>query len=895
MKKYVVLVIGISFIFPIPLAKSQSILKEYKKFEISDTSSEIINAINLDLEQTTNKDFMALRNEEQIKYPLKSKNDVDNYISSFNRSLRNTKKEIEMQELMWKAENELRKYGLNVISNYALSMTSKHLSNFLVPAIQQGHELYIDHEFQKQLEKNNAKVDKIIVDLANILYTKGIDLTKANDEEAFNNLFALAYKRIPSLNRDDYVVFNKELTKRAYDFIKKNRDNIELLNVKVDSYRKSSKQLNMQITEFQKEITDEVTGQLSNVGKSIVELTKNQNEVFKTLDEIQQRIVINNNRIMELEYDMRSLNYSNNLLKVKQEEHSRLIAQNSFQIDILSGYTFQNLNTKQKIEGIDNGNFDNIFSDEQKLKLRKELEEIRTKETIISVASDIEQYSSAVYGGLVNSGILKGKDAERVGKFMGAVSILSGAARVYAGDVSGLTSIVSGIGNFSGKQKVSAEMQMLQRMMAVMNERFDRIDEHLVKIETKIDALSDTTLNMYKTMSLSFQFTFDQMDRIIWKADVLNKKATLLLYQDYQKCKEVVESWDQMKITLNSYSDYKKRYIQECEQCLKSLSNFPSNNAYFTVASNESLKDEKEIEFEIKDIYIPTKDLFYTFYTKDINKAVYSLMFPFNSTADTNKPFYYLSALDDLEVKDQSKVLDELLNYHMINEFTDFSIRFSNYFLIKGGNVDFQPLRIGDFIKDSNKKVNNYLVQKRFLKLLNITRSAIIQQSLLAGHLLLDPIYSSLFGYSTDKKSIELAIKVLNNNKLLATNFSTYLIRNNIKMGNSLQIKKMMDDAITDDNSLRDLNLLIEVNDIRFISDKVNRKLYITFQRNAQNINLPVADWLTIVENRMINTEGIYPLIETRQKISNKLIDLMLPKNFEEQSKEKFKYYFHAN
>ncbi|AZA86444.1 hypothetical protein EG349_06415 [Chryseobacterium shandongense] len=892
MKKHLILTAGLAFTSFGQNIKSQSILDEYKKFDINGSSSEVMYAIENDFRQSPNKDFVILKSNEQLKYPLKNERQVQDYIASFNTSLEVAKKDIQMNELIWKAENEIRKYGVNVLSNYALALPSKHITNFLVPAIQRGHELYVDREFQLKLEKNDAKVDQMIVDLTNILYTKGIDLTTANDEAAFNNLFELAHKRIPALGKEEYGVFNKELTKRAYDFIKTNRSDINLLKVKVDNYRKTVKEFDLKLTEFQKNITEEVTTELNNVGESIIKLNKNQNEIFETLDGIQQRITDNNVRIKQLEHEMNGLQNNIGLLKSKQDEHSVLIAQNSFQIDILSGYTFQNLNTNQKIDALAKGHFDNVFQPGEKEKLLKELNEIKTKETIISVASGVEQYSSAIYGGLVNSGILKGEDAVKVGKFMSVVSIVSGAARVYAGDVSGLTSIVSGIGGFSGKPKPSAEMQMLQKMMNFMNERFNRIDENLRRIDSKIDALSETTLDMYKTMSLSFQFSFDQMDRIIWKTDILNKKATMLLFQDYEKCRELTDAWDRIDVKLNTYADYQKYFIQETQQCLQSLSNLPNNNFYFTVATNRYLKDEKEIEYEIKEIYNPTKELFTLYYDKDINNATFSLMFPFNMSSDANKPYYLLSNIASQEIPDQTKALDDLYNFDMINEFVDFSMRLSNYFLIKGGNVNFAPLKLIDYLRDSNKSINNDLVQRRFLKLNDITRSAIAQQSLLAGHLLLDPIYNSLFGYSTDLKTNNLAIKVLNNNKLLATNFSTYLINNNIDMSDRQKVETLMKNALSDEKALADLNSLIGINDILFVVDKNKDKLYLSFERNNQKIKLPVADFNSLFDNKMINTDATYSLSQTQQNINSKLIDLKLPKNFDGKHKNIFKYYY---
>jgi len=892
MKKHLILAAALAFTFGGQNIKAQ-ILNEYKKFDISGSSNEVMYAIENDLRQSSvNRNFVVLKNEEQLKYPLKNERQVQDYIASFNKSLEITKKDIQMNELIWQAENEIRKYGVNVLSNYAMALPSKHITNFLVPAIQRGHELYVDREFQIKLDKNDAKVDQMIVDLTNILYTKGIDLTTANDEAAFNNLFELAHKKIPALGKDEYAVFNKELTKRAYDFIKKNRNDVDLLKVEVSGYRKKVKELNLKLTEFQKKTTEEVRTELNNVGESIVKLNNNQNEIFQTLDGIQQRVTNNNVRIKQLEHDMNGIKNDVNLLKAKQEEHDILIAQNSFQIDILSGYTFQNLNTNQKIDALNKGHFDKVFRPAEREKILKELNEIKTKETIISVAAGVEQYSSAIYGGLVNSGVLKGEDAVKVGKFMSVVSIVSGAARVYAGDVSGLTSIVSGIGGFSGKAKPSAEMQMLQKMMTFMNERFNRIDENLSRIDSKVDALSETTLDMYKTMSLSFQFSFDQMDRIIWKTDILNKKATMLLFQDYEKCRELTDSWDRMNVKLNSYTDYQKYFIQETRQCLQSLSNLTSSNLYFTVATNPYLKDEKEIEFEIKDIYDPTKELFTLYYDKDVNSAIFSLMFPFNMANDTNKPYYLLSKLATQEIPDHTKALDNLYNFDMINEFVIFSIQLSNYFLIKGGNVNFEPLKLIDYLKDSNKGINNDLVQRRFLKLLDITRSAIAQQSLLAGHLLLDPIYNSLFGYSTDSKTYNLAQKVLNNNKLLATNFATYLINNNIDMSDRLKVETLMKNALSDEKALNELNNLIAVNDILFSVDKNTDKLYLMFERSGQKIKLPIAEYSVLFENKMINTDAAYSLSQTQQNINGKLIDLKLPKNFDGKYKEIFKYYY---
>jgi hypothetical protein len=883
---------------------AQSIVDNYKTFDIRNSSCEVINSVNIELGKSAyNNAFISLRNNEQAKYPFQTQNNIDGYISDFNLTLSNTKKLYESQEFLWKTGKEIGKYGLSVLGNYAQALPTKHLTNFLTPAIKKGYELFVNNEIQKGVDEHKNDIDKIITDRINLLYTNGVDVTTANDEKAFTDMFALAHSEIPALNTEQYAMFNKKLTKRAYELMGANRAQMQLLDLRTThQYEEVKQQVNSKIEDFQKKITDDVNTKFKELGNSIAELAENQVAIFKTLDNIQERVRANEVKIAALEKDM--LRFKNDVeqLRALQEEHSKLIAQNAFQIDILSGYTFQNLNTTQKINALEKGHFDNIFKATEKQKLLAELKDIKDKETIISVSNSIATYSSLSYEALVRTGILKGDAAKNVGKFISAVSLLTGVARVYAGDISGLTSIVSGLGGlFGGEPKPSPEMQMLTQMYEVMNQRFDRIDQHLDIIETKLDTLASITINMYKTMVLSFQYTGNQLERINWKVDNLNQKASALLFKDYPACELVKRVFKERNVTFNSYSDYKKYLIQPCRQCLQAITDFTNrenrDNIYFQVKGNGNLENEQYVEFEIKDIYNPTRDLFKVFYSENINNAMYALMFPVNYTKDVNKPLYYLSHTDSLKLLSSKDVIEEYYNYPMINEFSNIALMLGNYLLIGGNNNNFEPLSLEEYLSSNDiNGINQDVLEIRFTSLLNIVQYAISQQSLLSGNLMLDPIYSTLFSYSTDENAKNRSIEVLNNNKLLATNFAIYIINKNLDFSDTAKVQRLYLNASTDNKSLDTLNSLVTLNDIKFKVDTDTKNIQLTFDRKGQTINLICPDFTSILENKMINSEAIYSLLDSRQKINSKLIDLTFTKNLQTTNSmsEKFKYYYNT-
>lgn len=875
---------------------SQSLEQEFKKYSIQNSSCELLNAVSKEVNLSTNSQVQQFLSTRRADLAFNSQSDVDSYLKDFDATLSRTKQKYEAQEVLWKTGAEMGKYGINVLGNFAEALPTKYLTNFITPAVHQGFELYVSNAISEAVESHRNDLDKIIQDRVNLLYSNGIDVTTANDQKAFEDLFAVAHADIPALKREDYPVFNRELIKRAFDFIAKNRADIELLNLRTNGQYENAKALMQnQLQMLEKEITTKVDTDLKELGYSISALAKNQEAIFTTLKTMQGRIASNEKRIRVLEKEMAQVQMDVDQLKAKQDEHSKLISQNQFQIDILSGYTFQNLNTDQKIAALRQGHFDNIFQTAEKNKLLNELNEIKTKETIISVSKTVESYAGIGYQALVQSGLLKGKDAQNVGKLLYGVSIVTGIARVYAGDFSGFTSILSGIGGLFGKPQESAEVQMLRQMHQAMNERFDKIDANLAIINTKIDTLTSMIYNMYKGLAFAMQYTSDQLDRMEWKINNMNSKATAFLYKDYQACKTLKDIWDRRKITFTRYSDYQTNYNATCQKCLEGLNDFTigKNLNYFTVSFNEQLKNERVVLMEVVQIYEPTKDLFKHFHSANLNEAMNGLMFPFKRTNEVNRPLYVISRLKNLRTLDNRDVLDSYYSYEMIPEFTDMMLRFSPYFEAAGSNSNFAPMPVSQYLTSNNANgVNQDLLEFRLLKLLDLTQFAISQQSLLAGNLMLDPMYSTLFGYSTDNTAINLSVKVLGNNKLLAANFASLLINKNIVIQDSARLMRLFDQNKANKQNIDTLNSLIRYDDFRFEYNEQDKKFYLTFKRQNQDIKILCPNNLTILENKMINTDAIFLLIKARDNINSRLIDLTFSSNVgtSEVTAERFKY-----
>jgi hypothetical protein len=897
--------IGISLLGP-TAAVAQTTVDKYRAFRIQNSSVEVISKINADLSSGAAKDAFGqmIKGERQrIRY-LSGQDDVDKFLGAFNTTLKTTRDQHQAQELLSKTGAETVKTAAAIVGGYAEYLPTKHLTKVLVPAIQKGVELTADKYVKDKVDANRSEMDQLIRDRINLLYSNGVDVTDpSHDRQQFENLFAAATGDIPALNRDDYAVFNKELVKYAYEFIRKNRDEIQKLNLKNEQrYEEMRASFAAQLSQVEKRVTDEVRKEFRELGESVANLTKNQEEIVETLDSIKATVRQNERRIRVLEAEMVTVKNDVGQLKRVQDEHTKLISQNALQISILSEYTFQGLNTEQKLEALKKGHFDNIFEKEaDKKSLVDKLEKIKTTETIVSVGQNVSAYANQSYDFLVQTGMLKGKDAQRVGKFVkyltSAIQVGAGAAKLYAGDPSGVLNIMAGVGGlFSGSPQKSAELQFLEQMYEVMNQRFDKIDQHLTVIESKLDALGEAVIDMHKTLMASFQIVGGELERINWKIDNLYQITSALLFKDYDACRNIEKARIENGVEFVTYSDYGDFHSQDIGKCLRGMNDLSiSNNNvffYFTAVRNEANKDF--VDYEVTQVYEPMRELFRATYRARISDAIAALLYPTKTIRDTNKPLLALKGAGGPNPVEPNVVLANYLNYELIDQFTGLLLTYLPYYEISWDNADFKPDSLDAYLSRNviQRGVKNTLVRARLQKLLDLTDIAIAQQSLVAGNLMLEPTHTILFTGNQKREDIILTSSILRKNKLFARNFASLLLHKNLGISETKKVNGEVVSASRYPEFLKEyervrqapgevasLNKFIYLNDVKFKYNAADGKIYLTFTRIGDEIDILVPEPAAVLGNQMHNTEALFSLLETRQKLVNKLLDISFTRN----------------
>ncbi len=815
------------------------------------------------------------------------------------------------------------------------------VTTFGAPALQKGAELLADQYFDEKIAENQQQRDQFVKLLIDRAAAKDPSVLLQTNLTDFERVYNIAQADLSGLKRDDLPAYNRVMTKYAYEYLNEHRSQLQANTARLDELSKAvNETLPAHIDDIKKKVDDE----FRKVGSSIAALTRKQEEHTQILDSLQTSVKENQERITALEKQMVDVQHDVDQLKSVQAQHSKLIAENTLKINILTGYMFQTLNTDQKLNGLKQGHFDSVFGCSpgqqcaKKDELVSKLEKLKTTETIISVANTVTASLNAGVDVLTSLKLLKGEDAKRVGRFVHVVgSVLqvgTGVAKIFAGDISGILNVLGGIGSLfgSGPQK-SPELQFLEQMYDQMIKEFEAVQQNLAIIDKKIDQLGEVMVDMYKAMMASFEYVNEKLDRADWKLDVLQSITRQLLFKEYNTCKTVEYVRTENQFDFSKYSDYRTFYSTSTHvgTCLNGLDDFTSTEAldFFYLAvnegtlsslleSNDYTRAKASIEFEIRKVFNPTRDLFVAKYpNKYLGPAKAALFFPVLSLKGTNNPLFIIST-DDVPALNLGPALNDYINYEMVNQFADLMLTYSPYFEISGG-VDnaYRPLELDLYLTrpGNEKRLNAAFQIKRFQKLLRVTNYAILQQSLVAGNLLIEPTYSVLFTANQKDEQIRMALEALQNNSIFAANFAAYLLHKNLRIsekpigiGPSPSRYKELDDLYNklaqnpgDAASIEALNKLVYLNDFKFKMNPADKSLYITISRTGRSVDLRVPAPNTIADNQMIQTSAVIGLLETRRKLINRLEEICFTRSLPlalsgtSLTLDDFKYFYTAH
>lgn len=915
--------------------------ESFEKFNIRNTSGQVLSAITEEFRNGNNaSQFKSLVSSRKEAY-LPDGKAIENYLFEMNEIIGRTRNKQEAQLFLTKSKAELLKYSSDVVMNFAdvvpdsLKKIKRFnaIANFATPAIERAVELTANTWVDEKIQADRKNMDEIILSRITLLYTKNkeLDLTTATNEKSFEAMFALSQSDIPALNRDDHAVFTKEMVKYAFGFIKGIKSELVEIRQQINNrtpeenearFNEVKSDYTTRISETEQRITKQVTDDFAQVGEAIENLSNNQAKIKTQLDDFQKTVNENEKtlkqqakgidglkkRISELERNTKDnltdINENLNQLNKIQNDHSERIAENSFKIDVLTKYTYLGLKPKVQLKGLEDGDFDNIFSPQKKEELKTELNKIILVEGIVDVSNDIAKYGPVTYNFLVEKNILKGEDAKKAGKFLhyliSTTQIVSGAARMYGGDMTGAFSVIQGLGGLFGGQKKpqpSPEMQMLK---AIYN-KLEKIHEDIIKIQNDISQFRNDVIEMYKSLSNSLQVIADKIDFLNWQADVLRQATSELLFQNYSACESDYRiKFDFKKnkpiISINKYSDYDTFYRTGTGICLKALQEISnsSEGTYFYLSAVSSDGDPNNFRNrEIFEVYNPTRDLFKRIYPVPVsqtdetrfNNRLVAIMFPVAKTTATSEPFLRINNLTEPPPKLGDRFLNNYLNYEMVLQFSLFFMIYSPYLEINWSDENFRPQPLEQYLQRTSKQsqVSKKDQSERIEKLIKLTEASIRQQSLLSGNGLLDNVHAILFDSNSKREDILAVNKVLSNNKLLAYNFATYWLHKNLSSNKENYktfiplLEEVRVSQTVSQEQLDKLNKFLIQNTsstkfaFKFRTD--DRKLYLTYTKEGEAVDILVPESSVIVENRMINPESIQRLIDMRETLSEKLLD----------------------
>ena len=926
---------------------------DYRTFQPENSSCELLDKVN---NQYGNKpEFQELIKAERVRLGyINSKEDLDSHLVSFNRAISLTREQQQTRELLNKTGGEVIKTSVQILTNYADFIPAKHVTKTLIPIINKATDLVVDKYVNDQIKTDRTQLDELIRNRINLLYSNGTNVTSINDEQRFASLFSVATADVSALNRDDYPVFNKELIKYAFQFISQNRESIRLLDLKqTGQYEKVLQETRDGIAQAEIRITQTVLNEFAAVGKSFAKLANNQEQIVGDLDSIRNRVSENEKRIKVLEGQMVTFKNDVNKLKDIQAEHSRLIQENSLQISVLGSYVFQNLPPEEQLRALKRGDFDNQFQTKaDKQDLIDKLERQTTVDTIGRTGANVSQYSAASYEFLVNTGLLKGEDAQRVGKFLNYViaagNIISGGAKVYNGDASGILNIMSGISILLKKPpEKSAELKFLEQMYEEMQKGFQHLDQRFDVIDKKLNAIAEQIYESQKSILNSLQIVAGELDRISWKQDILIQMSRASLFQKYSGCKQTDLVRRNSAILrdgqFEKYDDYVRFYdvdpaVGKCLEGIDDIS-ISDNDLFFQMKTliNDNANTQysgyyrSNAENEINQLYKPTRQLFARVYGDRESVIIPALLYPAEKINNSNLPLFYLPRTGGPAPFDSGLVLNQYLSADQINEYSELFLTYIIYFEISGDRM--KPDSLDRYLAKSREVLadKNRFVKQRLERLLNLTDFAIAQQSILAGNLLIEPIYSILFTASASEEDKRAAVDALASNKLLAMNFASYLLYKNLGVRESLdlyrafasqyegigksytriatpppgvpqppvdsdgsRVGRVVEPAKDPAEETPILNRFARINDFTFTYGPDDRKIYMRISRGGKTVDLPIPLISTIPQNQMNNTPALLSLLRTRKMLTNKLLDLSVMGNLanDKKSLDILKYSF---
>ncbi len=604
--------------------------------------------------------------------------------------------------------------------------------------------------------------------------------------------------------KENLGVFNKIMLEKAYGFIDANRSLIETniedlskmktrlgkleteykgLSDQVYQTKKDIKKNSRAIEKVRDELRAEMNQKFAEFEESLANIAENQQKNSEAIDNISANVKKNAQRISSLEKDMSEVKGTLKDFDQKLKEHDRLIGENKYYIEVLSSYSYNSLDLDGKVKAFERKDLPFIkrLAKENPEEYQAKLDTLRNlkdRKDFVQIASAIQQIGNNAYSTLVDNGFLKGKDAERVGKFMQYFNAATNIGIAYANPnpmtvSSAIFSTMSLFGKKKSK-KPSPEMVMLRKIYERMEERFNIIDKRLDVIDKKIDALIELNIEIHSSLIESIEINkeinkirFDNIDK---KLDVIsgkvdktiemirfsNEALKFLIWEKILVCNGAndayVSRFGNLSYEMSNYKELRDFY-PNCSNCILGLIQAAetAGDFYFKRKLPSNLTDH----LSYFKIYEPTFDIYNSFYSPTTRlKLNISASIPVSSIGNNYALFRAFrrdsTLVSNKKAFEKITEKDNLINPYDLFLFTDYYLRFVlqyNDFLNTevGGTLPMRSLDEYLNLSSISKSNNTQRIVKHLKFLHDLTEKALIQQNILSGHHLVDKIYGILY------------------------------------------------------------------------------------------------------------------------------------------------------
>ena len=890
------------------------------EFKVDWISTNMMDIISREL-RITDKRNEVIKKLSDIDVNLKKDRVIAEYaVQTFNSAYEQTLQEMNKYDYFSKWPNEVSYYGIDFLKQKGFTQIPQSINQYLPAAIQSNSQrlcqLYL-RDLKDLVPSIQTQIENFAKERFSILKAKGVNnLETLNEYTKFAEEFTKQLQNLPAFFNEQSEYFKKEITAFAFTIRSKYP---AIVASSLSDLENRSKKWNTEINNFEDNV----------LRKKIKEEIKKDKESFEKVKIAQQKLDEGIDTLIDLSKKYKQT-LTNLEVKIKEDvaagiqnkieqykqEYKKVSEKLNFVIGIAQDLNSGKLDINVAIEKMKDDAIKKLFGPEiTKLKIPF----TDAAGNIVSELNNVGTFTQVAFNftsSLSNLGILKGPDAKRVqlfiSKAIATVQVGTGIARIFSGDISGIFSVIGGLGGLFGGGGPSPEeqiMDMMQKNFEIVNQKLDQISE-------KIDKLSEQIYTLHKDMANSFQRVFNDLDEIKFTLDNVHEQARLQLFFEYNTC-AIVNDKLYDSIGKWGYSQYLNEVPTEIGICLEGLNklSLTHDDQYFLLNVNSNIYQSSASRYQDMKIYKPAFSyLEKTFKNNWKNIAIFGMQLPVKYVGDISLPFA-LASTNPPGQKDfgESSVLTQLFNPALIYEYVNLFSKLALFFEISWDDDRFRPEPLDKYLSWDIRhyKIKNEFQRLRVNKLLDVTNKAIFQQCLLSGHTIINNIAQSI----KTESDITLLNDVLTNNKLLSQNFvekilfeGMGLVKGDEENRNNTLYKMYVDiqNKIDSSSSPTQINLIISQLNAHitpeipcsFTYDSINNKLTLKViyvnSKDIKEVLLDIPPAEILLEGKMIYPLAVYDLLESRKILQDKLASLIFNEKLSsivntDQNKQLFK------